>query len=300
METVLLFGAGASFGAGGIVPHAPPVGGQLYPALIRAYPKLWEALPADASRVFAVQGFEAGMAYIWQRYSQSVNILQKSVAHYFAQFQVSNQPCAYRSLISGLGLRSTTQRVMLATLNYDLTLDICLQMEQVRFGLGQSSERVVLNKPHGACNIFNDSIQASSGVSFTAGVSFGGGDIKAVPQIEASQRAANPNNVIPPILAIFMEGKPCQTSPELLVEWQRSFGAAVLAAKRVAVIGVHPHVADTHIWTPLAATKGELFFCGDEAAFASWTNSHRKCGPSKAVGSRFAESVDALVSALKP
>jgi hypothetical protein len=300
MDRVLLFGAGASFGAGGIVPHAPPLGGHLYPALVQAYPNAWGALPADAAKVFVDQGFEAGMGFLWQHYSQFVSVLQKCLGHYFAQFQVqSGQVCAYRTLLSGLELRSSKHKVMLATLNYDLTLDICLQLEQVRFALGGTGEAVVLNKPHGACNIFNDSIRATAGISFTAGVSFGGGDIKAVPQLEALQRNADPNSMIPPVLAIFMEGKPCQTSPELLGRWQHEFETAVLSADRVGIIGVHPHSVDTHVWRPLAQAPGDLVYCGNEAAFDAWTKAHRASGATKFVGDRFGESVDNLVAALK-
>lgn len=301
MESVWLFGAGASFGSGGIAPHAPPLGSQLYPALVRAYPNAWGALPADAAAVFKSQGFEAGMGYVWQRYSQFVSVLQKAIGHYFAQFQVrSDQTCAYRGLISGTGLKSTTKKVMLATLNYDLTLDICLNAEQVQFDLGSGGGRAVtLNKPHGACNIFNDSIRATAGTSFTAGVSFSGPDVKVVSQPEALQRNADPNNVIPPVLAIFMQGKPCQTSPALLGQWQQDFKAAVLSAKRVGIVGVHPHHVDAHIWQPLADTQADLFYCGDQAAFDAWAKAHRTSGKASVIGTSFSASVSALVSALK-
>lgn len=300
MSTVLLFGAGASFGAGGIEPHAPPLGAQLYPALTRVYPSAWGALPADAAQIFIDQGFEAGMAYTWQRYSQMVSVLQKALGHYFARFYVrSNHTCAYRSLISGLGLRSASQSVMLSTLNYDLVLDVCLQVEQIRFGLRSGAEQITLNKPHGASNIFNDSVRATAGVMFTAGVSFSGGDVKAVPQQEALQRNGDPNSAIPPVLAIFMQGKPCQTSPGLLLSLQQEFKSAVLSASRIGVIGVHPHPVDTHIWQPLAQTHGEIFYCGDESAFSGWVAAHRGGAGSHFLGSRFADCVPSLVSALK-
>lgn len=300
METVLLFGAGASFGAGAVLPHAPPLGSQLYPALVRAYPNAWGSLPADAAAVFANQGFEPGMAFVWQRYSQFVSVLQKAIGHYFAQFQVQTHPvCAYRALVSGLELNSGKRRVMLATLNYDLILDTCLQIEKVDFALGNGAHPVIVNKPHGACNLFNESIQATAGISFTAGVSFGGGEIRAVPQLEAARRNADPNSAIPPVLAIFMHGKPCQTSPDLLLNWQQEFKSAVLSAKRIAVVGVNPNAADSHIWGPLSQTSGTLFYCGEQTAFEKWKSAHREDRPVQFVGERFADCIDPLVTALK-
>ena len=40
-DTVILFGAGASYGAGHIQPEAPPLGEGLYEALATHYPNEW-------------------------------------------------------------------------------------------------------------------------------------------------------------------------------------------------------------------------------------------------------------------
>ena len=133
------------------------------------------------------------MAFMWANHSHAVSQLQKALGHYFAQFKVSTQSaCAYRDLIVGLGLQSRTEPIMLATLNYDLTLDICLQMEGVKSRMFQGSETVVLNKPHGACNIFSESVKASAGVSFGSGIRLSGGQIKIVDNSEASERKRRP------------------------------------------------------------------------------------------------------------
>lgn len=121
-----------------------------------------------------------------------------------------------------------------------------------------------------------------------------------VSQVEAAQRNVDPNNVIPPVLAIFMQGKPCQTSPDLLVEIQQDFKTAVLSAQRIGIVGVHPHHVDAHLWEPLADTSADLFYCGDGAAFSAWAKSHRTGGKAQVVGSRFADSVGDLIAALKP
>jgi hypothetical protein len=40
-DIVILFGAGASFGAGHVLPAAPPLGLALYDALATQYPNVW-------------------------------------------------------------------------------------------------------------------------------------------------------------------------------------------------------------------------------------------------------------------
>lgn len=42
---IFLFGAGASYGSGGIIPETPPLGFQLYEILEEIYPGSWGALP---------------------------------------------------------------------------------------------------------------------------------------------------------------------------------------------------------------------------------------------------------------
>src|SRR3990170_7499469 len=44
MTNVLLFGAGASFGAGDILPERPPLGRQLFGELARCFPSSWGGL----------------------------------------------------------------------------------------------------------------------------------------------------------------------------------------------------------------------------------------------------------------
>ncbi len=58
MDRVLLFGAGASFGAGGnCTLCAAPLGGQLYPVLVRAYPKAWARTSGRCGQSFRRSGF---------------------------------------------------------------------------------------------------------------------------------------------------------------------------------------------------------------------------------------------------
>jgi hypothetical protein len=57
---VVLFGAGASYGAGGIVPDSPPLGWDLYDRLCRCYPDSWGALPPTLDAPLAAYRVEDG------------------------------------------------------------------------------------------------------------------------------------------------------------------------------------------------------------------------------------------------
>jgi hypothetical protein len=95
-----------------------------------------------------------------------------------------------------------------------------------------------------------------------------------------------------------MAGKPAQICPSALADMQAAFRAAVMAAEKVAVVGVNPHVTDQHIWDCLAETDAELLLCGDEGAFERWMNEYRPGRPSRYIGPRFAECVDQLTAFL--
>jgi hypothetical protein len=71
VKSVVLFGAGASHGCGGIVPYPPPLGGGLYADLARHYPD-WRGMPADLKRQFE-DDFEQGMLSMVERYGGAVN-----------------------------------------------------------------------------------------------------------------------------------------------------------------------------------------------------------------------------------
>jgi hypothetical protein len=45
VNIAVLIGAGASFGAGGIAPHRPPLGAELFDRLQKEFPDSWVSLP---------------------------------------------------------------------------------------------------------------------------------------------------------------------------------------------------------------------------------------------------------------
>jgi len=124
VSSVILFGAGASFGAGGIIPNNPPLGVELYPELAKSFPKSWGALPDDAKGQFA-SNFEKGMGIIWDKYSGAIMELMRHMALYFAQFR-PRQPgsTAYATLAKEIRQRKLENQIIIATLNYECLLEL--------------------------------------------------------------------------------------------------------------------------------------------------------------------------------
>lgn len=47
MSIIVLFGAGASYGAGSVLPSIPPLGSSLYQELSSMFPATWGSLPSS-------------------------------------------------------------------------------------------------------------------------------------------------------------------------------------------------------------------------------------------------------------
>ncbi len=300
-RTVILFGAGASYGAGGIAPAAPPLGDSLIATLIEAYPNTWGSLGDDVLRRFRADGFEAGMGWVWQNMRNAPQVLQKALGHFFAQHHLAHpEACAYVSLLRGLKARLAGDPIMLATLNYELTLEESVVTAGLRWNygdhLGAGSQALVV-KPHGSCNFISGGLQLQGGVRFSTGITF-----ESEPKVLSRQQAYaycnDPNNNLPPSMVVFMEGKPTAVCPNLLRAMQEAFDKVVREAKTVLIVGVNPHIVDTHIWDCISETDAEIVFCGDETAYEKWQAECRCDGPARFVGRYFAEAVGDLVAAV--
>ncbi len=69
----ILFGAGASFGSGSVIPKPPPMTANLIRALERLFPAVWGSLP-EAQRNLLRRDFEAGMKEIGRKKLEEVPV----------------------------------------------------------------------------------------------------------------------------------------------------------------------------------------------------------------------------------
>ncbi len=289
-RSVILFGAGASHGLTEVWPEPPPLGGGLFPKLATRFPATWGSIPSDIREEFDVEGFEAGMAILWEDHSQVVSRLMQEMALYFIEFQPARiGSTEYGRLAAELVRNGTISDVLFSTLNYECILELAF----AHHGL-----RPPIAKLHGSCNFRMGDMRAH-GVSFTRGVSFDGGHIEAMT-LGVARAHWRSMQSLPPVMSMYLRDKYSQTNQGELVKIQQGWAAAVREAENVVVVGVHPLPEDQHIWGPLADTQAKLTYVGDQAAFRRWSRRRhggrggRSCTPA----ATFIEGFDAVVSAL--
>ncbi len=124
-NSLILFGAGASFGSGEVVPKAPPIAGRLLAALSRLYPNARGELSKESQSSLS-EDFEAGMVAIGDRRPHALPPLERSMASFFFNFRprVNN---LYRELAQQMKKYSWSGA--LVTLNYERLLESSLLEE---------------------------------------------------------------------------------------------------------------------------------------------------------------------------
>lgn len=156
---------------------------------------------------------------------------------------------------------------------------------------------IIIWKLHGSCNFLpHGGVTATRDVSFRPGVAFGTG-IRPVNPNEVATYCTG-NTALYPVMAVYARGKPVQIAPAIIQRIQEFWITAINSASTVAIIGVHPHPEDKHIWEPLSATKAKLLFVGNEKAFSDWQSKYRIDGNSIYIGNRFVSCIRAIVENL--
>lgn len=296
-DIVFLFGAGASHGAGGIIPEKPPLGSALFSELARIHSGSWGSLPGPMKAMFG-DNFEKGMAEVYQQAGVAIPQLMREMAIYFAQFRPVTSDCLYRRLVRDLKGSRMAQRSIFSTLNYECALEFSLNAEgeTISYFEQEPVKSWPTWKLHGSCNFFSKELQASPGVFFGTGVIVEGG-IQALPSIDDVLRHCLVETALAPVMNLYMQGKPLAVSPSVIRQIQAWWTQAILSASKVVVVGVYPNMEDDHLWKPLSETQAQLLFIGAEKAFQDWLAAHRQ-NHSLYLGSRFSDSYDKLISNL--
>ncbi len=292
-RVVVLFGAGASFGAGGILPEAPPLGQNLYEALSRLYPGTWGLLPAEIQAAFHAD-FETGMQLVYEKLGVAISQLMRDMAIYFVQFRSANGNSLYDRLITTASGDGYLHSLAFATLNYECVLEFALAKNATGvdyFGAGDSTH-VPVWKLHGSCNMFSHQVQATEGVLYTPGVVFEGGIEATLDTSLVVERCLT--SALAPVMSLYMAGKPLAVSPTSIKAVQQIWASAVAGAQAVICIGLRPNPPDEHIWNPLAATSAPVYFVGDTAGFSAWAAECRS-GPSVSLGGRLGDSFHRII-----
>jgi hypothetical protein len=208
------------------------------------------------------------MAYVWRTQPRLVSSLQRCLAAFFAQFALGSGS-TYQRLITVLRENGSLSRTTFATLNYDCLLEAALALEgravDYRADAASTHKTAAVRKLHGSCNFIHVGVVAR-GTQFS-GVTFGG-DVRFVqPSAVASEVEAND---VPPVIAVFMEGKPVQSSPAFLTGLQSRWAQDVAHADVVGLVGVGLNRADQHIWKPLEDSSARCVVIGNQRQYQEW------------------------------
>lgn len=273
MSKVILFGAGASFGAER--SGMPPLGIALFDALRHFNPDGWGQIGEPFASAFR-SDFEVGMINLSNCNQFALPVLQRAMAAFFFQFLPTTEnlyfQLAYR-------IRTKAWSGALATLNYERLLEVSLQHAGVQPVVNMEATKgssVELCLPHGCCHLFCESV---SGVA--SGVSFSGMNVSTNGPVIA---VSNPtqfwdrirNDAFPPVMSYFEPSKRTTSGVNLIADQRKRWVQLCESATTIAVIGVHPRSHDSHIWGPLRSSNARIVYCGGSsgaAAFDSWKRS---------------------------
>jgi len=274
-DIVFLFGAGASYGAGGVLPEQPPLGCQLYSILERIYPGSWGGLPVEIREVFK-SDFEHGMQLVHDRVGGAIPSLMREMAVYFVQFRPHDRATLYCRLIEDLHKNGLLERVLFSTLNYECLLEFSLlhHGHGIAYFDEGTGNQVPVWKLHGSCNIFSHGVQAGPGIAYGTGVVWEGG-IEAFLDSNLVIQRCLVETALAPVMCLYMHGKPLSVSPAAIHGQQKAWAERVDAASVVVSIGVRPLTGDDHIWKPLASTSAQLYFIGDSTVLDQWSKPNR-------------------------
>ncbi|MBA7493009.1 hypothetical protein ES702_03564 [subsurface metagenome] len=255
---IILFGAGASYGSD--KTGIPPLGSDLFDALVSFNKRGWGKIPLDLADNFR-RDFEGGMKILSKYHPHWMPPLQRAMSAYFFNFipQPSN---LYRKLAQRI-VRSNWNGI-LSTINYERLLELSLIEEGLRPIIARSRTELTeieLCMPHGCCHLFCESVKGSSSmVSFAGSTVTTYGPIKVISNPTKFQLRIL-NDAFPPVMSYFEPEKKTTSGANFIDNQRRRFLEIVSRASNVGIVGVKVRPRDSHIWDPLAETSARLIYC---------------------------------------
>lgn len=299
MSSVILFGAGASFGAER--SGMPPLGAALFDALRQFNPDGWGQVAPSLASTFR-SDFEAGMVALSNSNQHALSGLQRAMAAFFYQFLPTTESL-YVQLAKRIRTKAWTGS--LATLNYERLLEVSLLhvgvQPTVNSGPTISGGTVELCMPHGCCHLFCESVRGMA-----TGVSFAGMNVTTNGPVIA---LSNPqqfwnrirNDAFPPVMSYFEPQKRTTSGANLIADQRQRWTQLCANAATIVVVGVHPRSHDSHIWGPLRSSSANITYCGGAsgaAAFESWKRSSGRSGSDIILQGYFADEFEKLCAAV--
>lgn len=299
MSSLFLFGAGASYGSGRCAPAPPPLGKDLFPALVQLGGAA-SRVPKDLAQLFT-EDFEAGMDRFWAEHNTETTALLREMAQYFVQFEPMPNNC-YEQLLHILG--GVRKKAIFATTNYDLLIEHAVSRAGLLIsytGFPVEPGTVPLLKIHGSSNFLPELAGGGfSGISFDLSGSESGSILECGVRVATStyevQQFCAKQDSIAPALAMYSPSKRVLYCRAFVEAQQAAWAASTTEASRIFVIGVRVHPVDDHIWGALAASTCPLYYVGFEPEdFVQWASSCQRKN-TFTLARTFAEALPAIAS----
>lgn len=266
MRSVVLLGAGASFGSEVTEELRPPLGGNLFKCL-EAAGGMAAKLPCDLKQLFR-DDFEEGMAEFYKVGDGDTARFQMELAFYLSKFSPSKESVYFDLLRAFEG-----KKVTYVSLNYDLLLEraILKSGRSVVYSLQTGVNRINLLKIHGSSNMWPRAEGLGQNV-------FKNCDTDIVSAIDilhpdmVSERFS-PWRGVAPVIAMYAKGKSVRNCPEHVVNQQKMWARGLSRSSRLFIVGVRVVEDDDHIWRVIGEFTGEIVYFGrapDKDYFDSW------------------------------
>lgn len=221
--------------------------------------------------------------------------LQRAMASFFFDFKPGERNL-YRQIARKI--KSTSWDGAFVTLNYERLLELSLLIEGLRpfIGSSPSSEpSVELCLPHGCCHLFCESVRGSA-----TGMSFSGihvqtqGTVRVVSNpSEFAQRIST--DAFPPVMSYFDPLKHTTSCVNFIESQRARYIELVKNAKVIVLIGVRVRSHDTHLWSALGETDGDIVYCAGKSAaqeLEQWASKLRPGKVNVALNGYFADSFE--------
>lgn len=259
MTTLILLGAGASFGSEPDKERhrTPPLGTGLFSELCELG-KVAASIPDDLKAVFS-QDFETGMAAFYDRSNEKLQSFHRELASYLGGFTPSTDNY-YLKLIRLFEGRD----VIFGSLNYDMMLEesvfklgLC-----VTYGNKKSDGFVRILKPHGSMNFWPVSPhQMFQNCVFGDLQTAYNGPAQALSRLDALFRCGKDTSLSPAI-SMYAKGKKVSVCTRIVSNQQTAFTEVCGRASKIIIMGVKVVPEDEHIWRPIMKARCNITYFG--------------------------------------
>ena len=290
---LLLFGAGASLGSGGMT-SPPPSGTRLFGELCEIYPDTWGKISGQFADNFKSLTFEGGMLALYEPpQPYNVNNLLNDMGMYFARFKIDDiKDNLYYQLFNRYRTRILEGKIVLSTLNYDCLIEYALFGSNITsIAYYGDDNGAKLLKLHGSCNFIPRGFTVAR--TNDAKVILGSSNLNLGMDIVHPEKAEEELSKagIVPAMSLYARGKKNISCEQQILTMQSKFQEITQSAKAIFSIGIRPNADDHHIWDYIIKSQAKITLIAGKEDCQNWITKYPNW---KYLGEKFGLSFNEL------